>query len=150
MNKRILLIEDDRKKIEDIKGFIHHRFANFELQIKESYQSGLRELANSNYDALLLDMSLPTWESSGYEATSSFEKFGGFNIMKEMDRKGFKTKTIFITMFDDFGESDSSITLEQINNILQSQFSDFYLGYVFYNSRETQWQTKLHKFLSDL
>jgi CheY-like chemotaxis protein len=117
MNKKILLIEDDEKKIEDIKSFIEANYPQYALTIKESYQSGLRELMFNRYDLLLLDMSLPTWESMDFEAVGSFEKFGGYKIMKEMRRKKVDIKTILITMFDDFGESDSSLTLSQIDQL---------------------------------
>lgn len=140
MNKKILLIEDDQKKVDDIKSFIIDNYKNIDLTIKESYQSGLKEIMTNEFDLLMLDMSLPTWDLADYEGVGSFEKFGGFKIMKEMDRKKKIVKTILITMFDDFGESDSSITLNQIDEIFSTQFSQFYMGYVFYNSKESNWK----------
>ena len=47
---KIILIEDDKKKIEDIKWFLQDSFKYSELVIKESYQSGLRELIKNDYD----------------------------------------------------------------------------------------------------
>jgi DNA-binding NarL/FixJ family response regulator len=148
MKINILLIEDDHKKMDDIKSFLETKFPNTSLTIKESYQSGLRTIIQDKFDLLLLDMSLPTWKSIEFEDMGSFEKFGGMNIMKEMQRRDIKVKTILITMFDDFGESDSSITLPQIDQFLRLDFSDFYLGYIFYNSRSNDWTEKLEKVLA--
>jgi response regulator of citrate/malate metabolism len=142
LNKKILLIEDDEKKIEDIRAFILDNYPSAELTIKESYQSGLRQIMYHSYDLLLLDMSLPTWERD-LESVGSFEKFGGFKIMKEMVRKQVSMNTILITMFDDFGESDSSLTLGEIDGILRKEFEKFYKGYIFYNSRESNWKNVL-------
>jgi CheY-like chemotaxis protein len=150
MIKKILLIEDDKKKIDDIKQFINSKNNTYDLSIKESYQSGLKELIRGKYDLLLLDMSLPTWESEEYGAVESFEKFGGYKIMKEMLRKQKLTKTILITMFDDFGESDLSITLSQIDTMLKESFNDFYLGYVFYNSKQSNWKDKLQHYIESI
>ncbi|MFL5741010.1 MAG: hypothetical protein ACJ75B_12385 [Flavisolibacter sp.] len=148
MKNNILLIEDDQKKIDDIKCFISEGMNSYKLVIRQSYQSGLKELLTKRYDLLLLDMSLPTWDSMEYEAVGNFEKFGGYKIMMEMERKKVKTKTILITMFDDFGESDSSMTLMEIDSALKESFKDFYLGYVFYNSRENNWMERLRSFIS--
>ncbi|TLY45132.1 MAG: response regulator [Gammaproteobacteria bacterium] len=150
MNKKILLIEDDEKKIEDIRAFIEDKFKDVDFIIKESYNSGLRELMLNNYDILLLDMSLPTWETKEFEGVGRFEKFGGYNILKEMTRKNINIKTILITMFDDFGESDSSLTLNEIDQLLKINFSSFYMGYVFYSSRESNWKQILEQKLSSL
>jgi CheY-like chemotaxis protein len=143
MEKKVLLIEDDQKKIDDIENFMRENYNTYRLTVKESYQSGLRELMLNRYDLLLLDMSLPTWGNMEFEGVGSFEKFGGYKIMKELVRKKVGLKTILITMFDDFGESDSSITLNQIDDILKTEFTGFYLGYVFYNSRESNWKNVL-------
>lgn len=147
MIKKLLFIEDDEKKIEDVKLFVESSFPKLDLTITQSYQSGLKELINSDYDLLLLDMSIPTWDSIQYEPVDSFEKFGGFKIMRELTRRNRAIRTILITMFDDFGESDSSITVSQIDLILKNDFSAFYLGYVFYNSKENNWKNDLKRML---
>lgn len=142
MNK-ILLVEDDRKKISDIKDFFFQLEDKCDLSIKESYQSGLRELLDNPYDLLLLDMSIPTWDNSKSELHSTFEKFGGYKILKELQRKGRELPTILITMFDDFGESDAAMTVQELDKILQSEFSTIYEGVVFYSARENSWKGQL-------
>jgi CheY-like chemotaxis protein len=149
MGKKILLVEDDEKKIDDIVRYFETTHPDLDLTIKKSYKSGLREIIVNSYDLVLIDMSLPTWDSMDLEPVGSFENFGGYNIMKEMERKKIKTKALLITMFDEFGQSDTSITVNQINEVLNQQFSDFYLGYVFYNSRENDWQINLNDKISN-
>lgn len=140
---KILLIEDDKKKIDDIKEFLLTFYDYSNLIIKESYQSGLRELVKVKYDLLLLDMSIPTWDKSINESGGNFEKFGGYKILKEIKRKKKPVDTVLITMFDDFGESDTSVTLEHLNKLLNEEFSTLYKGVVYYNTREDNWKTAL-------
>lgn len=144
---KIILIEDDKKKIDDIKSFLQTNYDFHELMVKESYQSGLRELLKNKYDLLLLDMSVPTWDKSIDEPGGNFEKFGGIKILKEITRKKKAVDTILITMFDDFGESDNSITLSQIDQALTDEFPSFYKGAVYYNTREDKWKTDLNTFI---
>ena len=144
---KIILIEDDKKKIEDIRDFLNTEFGYQDLVIKESYQSGLKALIDNDYNLLLLDMSIPTWDKSPIEQGGNYEKFGGYKVLKEVIRKGKPIKTILISMFDDFGESDDSITLFELNKILKDEFPLIYIGAVFYSSRETKWREDLKKAL---
>lgn len=146
--KKIIVIEDDFKKKEDIRNFLSHELNVDKIVIKESYQSGLRELIKNSYDLLLLDMSIPTWDKSIDEPGGNFEKFGGYKILKEITRKKRPIKTILITMFDDFGESDTSITLNQLDELLKNEFPDIYKGAVYYNTREDKWKTDLSNYIS--
>lgn len=147
---KILIIEDDFKKKEDIKNFLYSDLKIEDVTIKESYQSGLRELIKNNFDLLLLDMSIPTWDKSINEPGGNFEKFGGYKILKEITRKKKPVDTILITMFDDFGKSDSSITLTELNNLLESEFPDIYKGAVYYNTREENWKENLANLIHNL
>lgn len=140
---KVILIEDDKKKTGDIFSFLKSEAKLTDITIKESYQSGLRELLRENYDLLLLDMSIPTWDKSPNEPGGSYEKFGGYKILKEIVRKKKPVKTILISMFDDFGESDNSLTLSELDKALRSEFSHIYIGSVFYSSREEKWKSEL-------
>lgn len=147
---KIILIEDDQKKIEDIKHFLSGEFGVKDLMVKESYQSGLRELIKGSYDLLLLDMSIPTWDKAFNESGGDYQKFGGYMIMKELSRKEKLLTTILISMFDDFGESDRSITLSQIDELFRGEFPNDYLGSIFYGSGQTAWKRELKKALDNL
>ena len=140
---RTILIEDDSKKIEDIKEYVMKELGCEIFIVRESYQSGIREILKTDFDLLLLDMSIPTFDKTPSESGGPYEKFGGYKVLREIIRKQRPVKTILITMFDDFGESDSSITLNQINESLKDQFSQLYLGSVFYHARENKWQEEL-------
>lgn len=146
-SKKIILVEDDKKKIDDIKEFLDSTFDYDDLIYKESYQSGLKELLKEKYDLLLLDMSIPTWDRTPLETGGDYQKFGGYKVLKELIRRNRPTKTILITMFDDFGESDTSVSLEQLNNLLAEEFSENYLGAVYYSSRENKWKDNLKHFI---
>lgn len=147
---KAILIEDDSKKIDEIKEFFAKEFPDSELTVKESYQSGIRAMLSTSYDLLLLDMSIPTFDKTPEESGGPYEKFGGYKVMRETIRKSRSVKTILITMFDDFGESDLSITLSQINEQLRTEFNSIYLGSVFYHARETKWRDELKSIIETM
>ncbi|WP_157974643.1 hypothetical protein [Lewinella sp. IMCC34183] len=143
---KILLIEDDQKKSHDIVEYLCLTIAEIDVVVKESYQSGIRELIAHNYDLLLLDMSIPTWDKSINEPGGNFEKFGGIKILKECARRSCLVNTLLITMFSDFGDGDSSINLAAIDTSLKESYPDYYQGVIYYSSRDENWKLNLDKF----
>lgn len=147
MNK-ILIIEDDKIKIERLSIF----FADEEINIKESFQSGLSEIKNNKlaYDFLVLDMTIPLWEKGNNDLGGNYEQFGGEKILREMKRRKLFLPTILFTMFDIFPTKEGNITFNEVNNIFKKEFSDFYIGAVFYNSNEDNWQLEMTDLISKI
>lgn len=150
MGKKILFIEDNLIKAESVQDFIKTRFETFDINLKDSFRSGLKELMLNTYDILLLDMSLPTWERTGFKKQEGFERFGGESIMREMKRKNNHVPTIVITMFSEFGIGKSFIDLVDLDTHLRSEFGSFYKGYVKYSSSERKWEDNLFDLLSSI
>lgn len=143
MTKRILFIEDNLIKAEAVSGYLQSLSKNYRISIKDSFRGGLKEIIRENYDLLLLDMSLPTWKRGDAPNQEGFERFGGLTIMREMKRKNKKIPTVVITMFNEFGVGQSFIDLTELDKHLESEFEDFYLGYVKYSSSENKWEDDL-------
>jgi len=144
----ILIIEDDKIKIERLKAF----FKNISVTIRESFQSGLSEMKSSFevYDLLVLDMTIPIWEKGNNDIGGNYEQFGGENILKEMKRKKLTIPTVLFTMFDIFPTANGSITFEEINEQYKKSFPEFYLGGVLYNSNEEDWKKDLGAIIAKL
>ena len=58
----ILYIEDEQYKAKDVMSFIES-YKNHKIIWKKSYINGLIELEDNRYDLILLDMSLPLYDS---------------------------------------------------------------------------------------
>lgn len=147
MNK-ILIIEDDKVKIERLNTY----FSNNDFTIKESFQGGVSELKNNyqDYDFLILDMTIPIWEKGNNDLGGNYEQFGGEKILREMKRRKLFLPTILFTMFDVFPTKEGNITFDEINIIFKEEFSDFYIGAVFYNANEDNWQIDMSKLISQI
>lgn len=144
MEFKILFIEDNKTKSEDIKNFIFQTGLKCKLEIKNSFTSGLKEFFTGNYNLLLLDMSLPTRDDD-FNTIDNFEHLGGFKIMSEMRRKNKIIPTILITMFSEFGIGKSFMDIAELDERLKESFNSFYNGYIFYSSQEDSWKDKLER-----
>ena len=148
MNKKVLLIEDDKNKIEKIFDFLSNR----EIVIKESFHGGVNELKENlhEYDFLILDMTIPMWEKGDNDFGGNYEQFGGERILREMKRKKLILPTILFTMFDVFPTKEKNITFNELNDIYKEKFSDFYVGGVHYNSNDENWKIDMTELIKSI
>lgn len=147
---KILFIEDNKTKTEDIKTILSKIDSIKELVIKTSFTSGLKEFFTNDYDILLLDMSLPTREDIFSNSIDNFEQLGGYKIMSEMKRKNKKIPTILITMFSEFGIGKSFMDVNELDGMLNENFNDFYKGYIYYSSQQDNWKEQLTSCLNEI
>ena len=145
---KILIIEDDKIKIERLNIF----FNDMEITFKESFQGGLLELKNNfkNYDFLVLDMTIPLWEKGNNDLGGNYEQFGGEKILREMKRRKLFLPTILFTMFDVFPTKEGNITFSEVNLIFKKEFPEFYIGAVFYNANEDNWESEMSNLISEI
>ena len=52
-------------------------------------------------------------------------------------------------MFNEFGVNSSFFNLNEIDELCMTEFSDFYLGAVYYTSRDATWKEKLKNFIEN-
>ena len=141
---RGLLLEDDPGKASKILQYLRTEHPELVVYLKESYQSGIKELFEVQFDFVLLDMSLPTYD----QVQGKPRNFGGRDVLKEMKRYGRKSKVKVITQYNEF--DGGSITMKELNEQLKTKYSDLYVGYILYNHKQTKWQIELSEFIKDL
>lgn len=138
-----LLIEDDKYKALDIEETLKEFFPLLKPIIKCSYSSGVKEALFSDYNFILLDMSMPTFDITENEKGGIPRHFAGEDIILQMHRRGIHTPVIIITQFENFGEGKERTTLKSLTEkLLKINFKGFQ-GTVFYSNIEKNWQQEL-------
>lgn len=137
---RVLIIEDDDLKYKHITKYCKELLPDSKFVWEKSFQTGLHELLNTEYDLILLDMSMHIYEKSAEEAGGSFETYAGRMILSEIDINEIDTKVIVITGYDIYNDGKTLATLKQE---LREEFDDFYLDTIYFIGREETWKSKL-------
>lgn len=141
---KILLIEDDQEKARAIRSFLNELYSNkLEFTLAASYQKGVDEAINGDYDIILLDMTLPTFDGDAKNAGASL-KNGGELIIRELYDEGFNVRYIIITQYETFNNE----TLETICRRLELLSGIYYCGCVKYNTYSDDWKLNLKSLLT--
>lgn len=139
---KILLVEDDEEKREQINHFLQHEFGADMVEAR-SRQSGVNALLREQFDLIILDMTMPTYDVTPTEDGGRPQAYAGRDILQQMDRRGITTKTIIVTQFDRFGQAEDEITIQVLDAQLEAAFPDTYVGAVYYNVGYAGWREAL-------
>jgi ActR/RegA family two-component response regulator len=144
---KVLIIDDDIPKLEELLAFMKDVNPSWTFSFKKSYQSGLKNIVLDTPVLVLLDMSMPTYDSSELDRKGGRPRpFAGLDILKEIRRKKLNCKVIVVTQYAvlKLNENDEK-TLEEITNTMHRDFPTNFVGTVFYKYSEDSWQEPLKK-----
>lgn len=145
---KILFIEDHPYKLGQVLNFLNEKYFGTKVVVRNSYNSGLRELIlnSSYYDLLLLDISMPNYDISAEENGGDFLPLAGKLILKEMYLREISTKAIVVTMHGSF---EDGTKLAELDNIFKSEFFDNYVGHVYFSAVSSDWKNQLEVLINN-
>lgn len=148
---RILIVEDQEEKRNEIEKFILSLDIKAEINNKTSLRGALKEISNnqSAYNLIILDMSLPSYDPSEDDINGGEpESFAGAEILSQMHLRHINIPTIVITQFSKF--IGVNVEFKDLDELFNSKYCDFYKGSIFYNSIDNKWKKELDQLISNL
>lgn len=133
---KIILIEDDEFKAKQIISFLDSK--GYEVVLRKAFNTGMKTITTERFDLALLDMTIPSFEISPEHPSSRTRKYGGKDILSEIERCEIDLPSIIVTQYKVF--DDGEVSLEKIDMELTQEFNQIYCGIVYYNSSTMDWQ----------
>lgn len=143
---KVLVIEDNPNKLKQIKSFLNEYYNQPQIEETYSFNGGKAKLYEEEWDLILLDMSLPTYDITHTEYGGDKKPVAGKNLMKRMLNRKIFTPVIIITQFETF--DDDRISLDSLNQEFSEKFSSIWKGTIFYGNDD--WNIELKKLLDEL
>lgn len=143
---KVLVIEDNPNKLKQIKDFLNEYYIQPQIEESHSFNGGKNKIYEDNWDLILLDMSLPTYDITHTEYGGDKKPVAGKNLMKRMLNRKIFTPVIIITQFETF--DDDRISLDSLNQEFNEKFSSIWKGTIFYGNDD--WNIELKKLLDEL
>lgn len=143
---KVLVIEDNPNKLKQIKCFLNEYYNQPQIEETYSFNGGKAKLYEEEWDLILLDMSLPTYDITHTEYGGDKKPVAGKNLMKRMLNRKIFTPVIIITQFETF--DDDRISLDSLNQEFNEKFSSIWKGTIFYGNDD--WNIELKKLLDEL
>lgn len=138
---KILLVEDNPLKREKISEFVS---ANPDVSLLEaaSYNSGMSLLLSEDFDLIILDMSMPTFDRTDASHGGRFRAVAGKEIATRLAKLKRLVPFVVVTGYKDFSVGSQSLSIEQIDESL-SAIGDDYKGCIIFDAADSVWKEKL-------
>jgi CheY-like chemotaxis protein len=143
MHLNILLIEDsDHKRVKVIELLREILGDELTLSEAQSFNSGSRAIEQQDFDAVIMDMSLPTYDRSAVESGGRFRTLGGRELARKIIRRRKKTKIVFFTQYDSFSGTNAH-TLQSLGALLKEECGENFAALIHYDSSISTWREQL-------
>ncbi|MFV7514636.1 response regulator [Stenotrophomonas geniculata] len=148
--RNLLLVEDSDYKRTRISEFLSLNFSGLSVDVAVSFNSGARLLDSKDYDVVLMDMSLPTFDITSTESGGRFRALGGRELARRISRRGRSSRIVFVTQFNSFSDDVHSHSLKSLSDTLREDCGDLFAGVVYYDGAVAAWKDELLDILSAL
>lgn len=142
----ILIVEDNKNKLNQIKSFLQECYPNCIIEESSSFKDGVNKVYKNKWDLVILDMTLPTYTVTHTENGGVQKPVGGEDIMKRMLNRHVIAPVIVITQFETF--DGGRISLRSLNEKFEKEYSEIWKGTVFYESDD--WRISFKELLDKL
>jgi len=139
----ILIVEDSEKKLKRLENFILNNVERCSVKKKTSLHDGLKALVEESFDAVILDMTMPTYSTGEKESGGQPRPYAGREILQQMERRNIDVHVLVVTQFERFGDGSDVMTISELDSQLEREHSDNYMGYVQFSWIEEGWRESL-------
>ena len=144
-----LLVEDESPKLAHIRRYMRESFSYVSVVSALSVSSAIDAIDESEFDFLLLDMSLPTFDVGQGETGGRPQGFGGIEILRYIAMSGLKLETIVLTGYEAFpDETGRIIDLETLRTRLVTEFPGAVQNVIHFSSSLEGWKLSLREAVS--
>lgn len=145
---KILIVEDNPKKLNNLKLWLTKKLDSVDITEAVSYTSGIREIYNKKWDLIFLDMSLPTYDITPQEQGGDKKALAGREILRRMMYKKLFIPVVIITQFDKFGEKE--ISIDSLNEEFEKTYPAIWKGTINYDEINTSWMEELERIFTEI
>jgi CheY-like chemotaxis protein len=140
---KILVIEDSENKMEKIVALLS-AMPNIQYDVAYSYNSGLNmALDNDDYELLILDMTLHTFDKKKDKTGGRLRTFGGREIASELKFEDKLKPFVILTQYKKFDDNNKIKSFEEIDKIMKEKFNEYYKNMIFYDTSSSVWKNEL-------
>ena len=148
--QKVLIVEDDEHKIDDLTDLLNAHNGKYSLEIKKSVREAIICVKNSDFDVVLLDMSLPNFDQTAAAAGGSGQPQGGLEIIRMLKRIKKNPAIIIVSQYPQMEFDGRFHSLKDSANIIKDKYDVNVVGSVLYLVGSLNWQPLLEDFLRQL
>lgn len=137
--KNILFVEDDEYKLTALVAATQLLQIEINIEIARSLTSAVHFIKQRTFDLIVLDMSLPTYDSTDAQTGGDAQGFGGRRLVRIAEEYGNASPTVLVTQFTTYEDLGKSLTVADLTLELEKELGPYFLGTVIYDRSSQDW-----------
>lgn len=142
---KVLIIEDDDYKADNIIKFIEKKFDPVDLKIAVSLSEAIDAIDNALFDLIFVDMAIPSHTAEQGEGAPMSLLTGGIDILLELSEMGREDTCIVITQYPSIEISGLHYPLDKAPAQFKNLLGCDVVACIYYVEDDTTWMNDLDK-----
>ena len=134
MALRILIVEDDDHKIADVQAVVRQVFPTALVVTHRSVREGSVAVTRQNFDLIILDLSLPTFDQSASASGGVGQPQGGFEVLRMLKRLSKRPDILIVSQYYQVELDGKYTSLPEANTLIAARFNANLVGCLLYTS----------------
>lgn len=143
---KLLIVEDDAYKIDDI---LKEFRTTIEARLVSSVSTAVKAIVASNFELIVLDMALPTFERSKESSAGSGQPQGGVEILRTLQHLNSDSSVIIISQYAGIEMEKEFVPICDTPTYLKSRYGVNVIGAVHYDFEIRDWSTEFKNILKE-
>lgn len=139
---RVLVVDDEAGKRASVVAFLRTLEITTAVNEARSYQSALQSLRDAEFDWIVLDMRLTSYDVNSSDDGGRPRNFGGEEILRKLKRRKVRSRVVVLTQYTIFRDKSGVMTLDQLAHRLIA-INPNVVGVVQFQQSSFAWQDGL-------
>lgn len=144
MSTRILIVEDDKFKADDLKGEL---VGDCDVTIVVSVRDAVVKVLSEEFDAIVLDMALPTFTADTSSLSGTAQPQGGVEVLRALKSTKMDTPVVIVSQYPDLEIDGIFHSLEAAPKVLSTRYGIGVVGAVVYDFQNRSWSDEFRSLL---
>ena len=140
---KILIVEDDSLKLQDIHHFVETICNDVVIDEAVSYAKAVSLCYDVLYDLVILDMNIPRYDGSDND--KSIIDNGGEMIVRELASENIMIKFVFLSQYETIGKE----SIDSFDLRMKAYCPNTYFGFVFFEVNDDGWKLSLSEIINN-
>jgi CheY-like chemotaxis protein len=149
---RVLLVEDEPHKSEELSQFLSNFYANdLTLVQVDSVRAAYWAVTDSVFDLIVLDMALPTFSSEESATQRGLDQaLGGLEVLRALQKCNKTGNIVIITQYPDITIAGKRVKIVSAVDTLSQRYNQNILGGIVYKYKSPSNMTKIKNILKKI
>jgi CheY-like chemotaxis protein len=143
---RVLLVDDEAGKRERIRAFLLAEDPGTDVSEARSFSSAVKVLLSEEFDLVILDMRITTYDVSLADAGGRPRNLGGEEILEKMAREEISTPVVVLTQYTVHVDNKQVAFSRQLEQRMRDANPHF-LALIHFGHSTDQWEGELRRVL---